>query len=272
MRSMLPYISAGQTRVGPENLCSVFQQLAVSTWDKMGAAHCYGMPLNEETITENLLLELAIRCPMQIKVIPFTKKRENTNGADWEWWFWVGEKAIGCRVQAKKLDSSTARYEALKYKPKGQSQIDKLVSVAATDRLVPMYCFYAFMPRQNPFIDFLKNPLQACSLAHATSVSKANTKQGRTIQAVSYPWHELVCAPDFGQPTLDAIAAKIRLSCPGGGTDEEIIQELPDHVRDLTMIRLRAAQAEDMLKSRDKLGRAYPVRGIVTIRVGGGQP
>lgn len=59
--------------------------------------------LHEETITQDLLLDIAIAMPaMTVKA--FTKRQEGRNGADWQWeWWFEGRQWFGLRVQAKRL-------------------------------------------------------------------------------------------------------------------------------------------------------------------------
>jgi Holliday junction resolvase len=55
--------------------------------------------MGEETITELLLLELKRRHENEIKIVPFNRRQEARNGADWAWSF-EGKQWLGMRVQA----------------------------------------------------------------------------------------------------------------------------------------------------------------------------
>jgi hypothetical protein len=264
--TLLPDPAAILQSSADTNICQVFKELAIWTWDRLETAHDVGMPFGEETVTDHLLLELAVRCPTQIKVIPFTKKREHDIGADWEWWFWSSlNRAIGFRIQAKKLDCTTARYESLKFKPCGAAQIDQLIAAAASDRLIPMYCFYNFEPRKKNF-KFLNSRHQGCSLAHADTILRARKKTGSVVQQLSKPWHELVCTPNCDQLSLSGIAKVVEGMSPEVPSALELIQRLPGYVAELALERKRFP-ASSHTGSRDKLGREHPIRGIVTVAV-----
>lgn len=64
-------------------------------WHQKEKAEHLGLFMNEETITETLLLRLAVEFRAGGLVVrPFTKAEETKNGADWEFWgdhfIWVG--------------------------------------------------------------------------------------------------------------------------------------------------------------------------------------
>lgn len=105
-----------------------------------------GMPLQEETITDMLLLQLTARCPGSIKVIPFAKREEAKVGADWEWWFCDRPKGVGFRVQAKRIFTDRWHFNSLKFPVRGPSQTDILIE-EAREGVVPLYCFYVFQSR-----------------------------------------------------------------------------------------------------------------------------
>ena len=104
--------------------CCLFK-LSVSTWTRRGAAKLAGLPYNEETVTEGLLLDLQIDFPGDVRIVPFTKKREARIGGDWAWAFvgHDGHSNQGMLVQAKRLDDDDRIYGSLyrKTRLKGES-------------------------------------------------------------------------------------------------------------------------------------------------------
>src|SRR5262245_10258905 len=85
------------------SLCAEFRGLSAWTWEILATAADANMPCREETITDFLLMQLAVRCPGRIKVFPFSKLEEAKAGADWEWWSCDWPDGVGFRVQAKRL-------------------------------------------------------------------------------------------------------------------------------------------------------------------------
>ena len=68
-------------RFTPQQYCLL--QLSVGVWGRRRAAKLTGLPYNEETVTEVLLLDLQINFPGDVLIVPFTKRREARIGADW---------------------------------------------------------------------------------------------------------------------------------------------------------------------------------------------
>ena len=129
-------------------------QLSINTWHRRGAAKRTGLSLNEETVTEGLLLDLKVHFPGDVMIVPFTKRREARIGADWAWAF-VGPDGRCCQgmlVQAKRLDDNDCGYRSL-YKGK---QMERLIASAKRYRLPPVYTFY------NHLIDESRIPPKFC--------------------------------------------------------------------------------------------------------------
>lgn len=122
--------------------------------ERLEQARRLGVRLDEETITQTVLLDLRESLGVHVQVTEFSRAEESrTTGADWEWWFCdgVGQRLFGMRVQAKKLKmlrpgvpgydfAYTPASERKKAVP--TRQVDRLVAAAARDRLPAVYALY----------------------------------------------------------------------------------------------------------------------------------
>lgn len=223
-------VSSGDFRV-------YMRQLADRVWNEQRAAHSYGLSLQEETITEILLLEMArTLSPLGLTVKMYTKQEEGgrsrtvmvpdangqlikvedviieAEGADWEWFV---EGLDGCsasfRVQAKKLyrDSPTKDGRYGGFKPGGK-QIDDLIKRAVGSN--PIYILYnhgdvsdsaLFGPTRQP--DFFGNTCWGCAVTTAHFMKHASNDKLATIKPGSVPWHRFF---SIGRPCRPAEAMK----------------------------------------------------------------
>lgn len=135
-----------------------FQEEAAKVWRDMSAAWHLNVPRNEETVTEELLLNLARKHKwLGLEIEAYSKGAEGKNGADWAFWFYDGPKisietsvGVGARVQAKRLYPESGRYEKLFHQSRSQEKAstDGLtpnqcqVLLSHHDGLVPIYLFY----------------------------------------------------------------------------------------------------------------------------------
>jgi hypothetical protein len=207
-------VSAGDFR-------TYMRQLAGGVWNEQGAAHSYGLSLQEETITEVLLLEMArTLSPLGLNVRMFSKQQEGgrthttksiapngqvieieeviieAEGADWEWFF---EGLDGCsasfRVQAKKLyhdvPTKDGRYGG--FKPRGK-QIDDLINRAKGSN--PVYILYnhkevsnnaLFGPTRQP--DYFGRSCWGCAVTTAQFMKHVSNDKLATIKPGCVPWH-----------------------------------------------------------------------------------
>ena len=130
----------------PEQSCLL--DLARTVWSKRGAAKRAGLPYNEETITENMLLDLKLAYPGPVVIVPFSKAKEAKFGADWAWAFVSADGAwsLTMLVQAKRLDDREQAYKGIKrsvgIRMPPVRQIDQLIATAATYGIPPVYAFY----------------------------------------------------------------------------------------------------------------------------------
>ena len=131
------------------NLCDTFQYLAVKTWKTMKSAKSHKFSLQEETITETLLLKLLeLHSPKEIQIRAYTKQEEGRGtsethklptGADYAFYFTAPSGlGIGLLIQAKK------QFEDKKYRSLDSSkpQSDALIKYASANGYIPVYVFY----------------------------------------------------------------------------------------------------------------------------------
>jgi hypothetical protein len=110
-----------------------------STRDALAA----GLPLNEEPVTEFLLLRLKQHLGEQVQITTYTKTQERVSGADWAFYFRLpGQPMWPFRVQAKR--ARDGRFD-LRYGrgPWPQRQIGRLLGQAARDGEIPLYALYS---------------------------------------------------------------------------------------------------------------------------------
>ena len=198
----------------PIDFCRSFQHEACKVWQDMSEAEQFGVPRNEETTTEELLLRLARKHQGRgLSVKTYTKKEEAATGGDWAFWFSDPKgRGIGARIQAKRLFSPSGRYESLFHQSDNQKQQGKptpnqcQTMLKHQDGLVPIYIFYnsdallksPLFPsyrywRYYPFCYF-GLPAWGISAASALAVKQANWgKNNKPDDFFMAPWHCLVC-------------------------------------------------------------------------------
>lgn len=191
-------------------LRSYLRSLAHWVWTEQDAAFHFGLKLQEETITELLLLRIARECvDWPLKVRMFNKFQEGGsskrkiigNGADWEWYFATPACNIGFRVQAKVLHCKTTRekrnlsrgiYGGLKSDGK---QADELIKSASRDHYNAIFIFYnhpwisnrdLFRPFHSPYSTSPGD--WGCSVAPAKSVLEARDNKLSTLIPHMIPW------------------------------------------------------------------------------------
>jgi hypothetical protein len=163
-------------------------------WREKAQAEGLGLFVNEESITETMLLNLATTFQGSgLFVRPFSKAQEKRNGADWELWFIQGANAVGLRVQAKRLFPS-GKYDSLK--PTG-SQIATLIKRAG--KCFPVYVFYNDPSTYRHLLPicacggYRAPSYRGCTLSPAARVALAANNSASSIQAISVPWHCMFC-------------------------------------------------------------------------------
>jgi hypothetical protein len=121
---------------------------ARTTWDRRRVAKRRGLSFGEETITETILMDLALSFPGRLAIVQFSKNQEAKLGADWAWAFRdaTGTKNLPLLVQAKLLDGRDRLYPEIarlvgKKRP-AVRQIDRLIATATSRRWPALYTFY----------------------------------------------------------------------------------------------------------------------------------
>jgi hypothetical protein len=204
-------------------------------WHNMADAAQHRLFLNEETITESILLFLARRHrSSQLAIKVYTKQEEKKSGADWAWCFMDGGQSVAMRIQAKRLYGD-AKYQALN--PSGQ-QINQLISTA--DGHHPFYVFYndalqgeifRYSSSSSHFnCGSFRGPSHwGCMIARAQDVQQINSNTIAKLLPVSMPWHCLLCPilassrNGVGRLTLpDIVAANLNVGSRYFGADERI--------------------------------------------------
>jgi hypothetical protein len=129
----------------------LLSDLSALTWRFLGDARLAGWDPREETITEQLLVEMWRHAAAETRVYKVTTKEESEYGPDWLWSFGRGNRWLTLWVQAKKASGS----DVLSYRglagDKGKAQCLRLLLNAHEHNAVPTYAFYN--PRSAPFDD-----------------------------------------------------------------------------------------------------------------------
>lgn len=194
-------------------LCETFRSTAFSTYERLGAAKGIGYQPSEETFTDNIMLDLKLKHPVEIFTHPFNKREEGVNGADWEWWLTnaAEDNWLGLRVQAKILNLKPNEYSHLHHKvgkAKKAYQLANLKRESAKAGMVPLYCFYSYGNVNNPNCGSFGHAAEAfgcslVSLAHVESLQAGGEKKSfDDVMEKASPWHCLVCCSGFGRGDL----------------------------------------------------------------------
>jgi hypothetical protein len=192
-------------------LCASFQTLSECVWDDLEAAAQAHLQRDEETIMNDLLLDLWRLHPHDVILVQFNKHQEARTGADWLWGLTDGTSWLAMLVQAKRLYQQTERYEKLVHAvgTPPRDQINILLNAARQVRASPAYLFYNFTTQQPlaPRVHWncasfpRRDRLFGCSVAEASAVKSILTSAGdglSPVSRVSFPFHCLVCCPVLG--------------------------------------------------------------------------
>lgn len=191
---------------------------ASSVWTEQSRAFDHGLSLQEETLTEMLLLRMAQdHAAHGLKVTLFNRPTEAINGADWEWVIRTPDCEIGMRVQAKRLYHRRQEADYRGLDPKSP-QVDKLIDQAGS--FIPVYVFYNH--EHGKISDLLKaegkrsysqRRFWGCSVASAHAVKEANSNRLKDLVKVMKPWHHLVT--ETGACNLHSILGRSENTGPG---------------------------------------------------------
>lgn len=264
-------------------LCRTFGIEAENIWKALGKASASGLIRGEETITDDLLLNVQTAHPYEVITYQFNRHEESFTGADWEWWLTDGHLWFGLLIQAKRLDLKSHKYPQIK-KLVGKTktpQIDLLMQQAQRKGIDPLYFFYNYSSGKpstftwncgsTPF-DLLQ---LGCSVAHAAAVKRALAKGGAglpKISPISYPLRCLVCCPVLAEPDdslpgcAHGIAKRLRLFAEHVDAtpdrDPHPLPQPPDYV-----LRLLGTAPEDRGGVIDELREQVgPIGSLVIIK------
>ena len=168
-------------------------------WNEQKHAFDRGLTLQEETLTEMLLLRMSKDHGKHGLVVRlFNKTEEARNGADWEWHVRTPSCDLALRVQAKRL------YHRVKVTDYGglnpnSGQTNKLITMAAAHSCIPVFVFFNHDCGSNSAnftsggnAPFRGRSFWGCAIASAEQVKKQSTNTVAGLKSVLSPWHNLV--------------------------------------------------------------------------------
>lgn len=179
------------------SLREYLRQRAGWVWNQQEHAFKNGLSLQEETITEMLLLRMACDHKTRgLTVTMFNKSQEAINGADWEWIVMTRSCKIELRVQAKRLyhKKSKKDYGGL---DTNSNQARKLIQQSG--HRIPIYIFFNHDLGQNSHLlkkgnesPFRGRSYWGCSVASAQEVEQKRSNKLQDLKAIMKPWHRLI--------------------------------------------------------------------------------
>ncbi len=170
---------------------------AAWVWNEQGHAFKQGLALQEETLTEMLLLRMARdHAKHGLTVTMFNKTEEGINGADWEWIVRTPWCDLGLRVQAKRLYHSSKGSDYGGLDP-ASGQSAKLIANAGT--CIPLYVFFNHDHGSNSKLlhgggeyPYRGRSYWGCSVACAKKVAAEKSNVLSKLKKHMKPWHRLV--------------------------------------------------------------------------------
>ncbi len=198
------------------DLRAYMRSLAHRVWIDQTDALRHGLALQEETITEILLLQMARDLsPLGLKTKMFTRTEEGGrtrkdgtvvkagNGADWEWFIDLPDCMVGFRMQAKRLFGSPSRpgfYGG--FKPGGKQIADLKKASAGMN---PVYVFYNHGYAQNSQLfqrsiktNWFGGSAWGCSVATAAFMTSVKKNSLSEIFSGMVPWHRFFVVGNVG--------------------------------------------------------------------------
>ncbi|MFQ6777513.1 DUF6615 family protein [Cereibacter sphaeroides] len=209
------------------------RQRAAWVWNEQAHAFDHGLSLQEETLTEMLLLRMARdHTKHGLSVTMFSKPAEAVNGADWEWIVSTPSCQIGLRVQAKRLyyHGIGQDYGGLDL---NSLQADKLITRAGS--CIPVYVFYNHDHGMNSALldaggeyPYRGRSFWGCAVASAQAVKAAKSNNLRVLRNIMKPWHHLVTARGAcGAPSALAVSGAVIQ-----GTMPQFRRQVIERIRD----------------------------------------
>lgn len=130
-----------------KELYEYLEKQSSHVWNRLITSKNFGISQGEETLTDQILLNIAEQKSFNIKIIKTTKDLESQQGTDWEWWIGSNKKGwLRYAIQAKKISDNSSTYSALKHKvgkePNQELQNVLLEKYASANNAIPLYAFY----------------------------------------------------------------------------------------------------------------------------------
>lgn len=220
-------------------LRNYLRHVAGWVWHEQDDALHYGLKLQEETLTEILLLRMARECSTaglnvrmfnRIEEGGHKKTKKTGNGADWEWFVETPYCQVGFRVQAKVLSAPSKRARRMSdgvYKGllKDKKQTNDLIRASKAGQFNPIYVFYnhpwvsdraLFAQLSSPFP--ISRTDWGCAVATANHVLHQTDNKLSSLISGMLPWH-LFFGYDKG-----CMAQAAMSSMPG---DQDFFSETP---------------------------------------------
>ena len=187
----------------PLNYCCSFRQEAYQVWYNMSETEKFGLSRNEETTTEDLLLNLARKHKGRgLDIKAYTKTKESRNGTDWAFWFTDGTwKGIGARIQAKRFFANEGRYKSLFHQSNKQKAASK-----ATGNITPNQCetLLNYNDRSDPVNNLIPIYVFYNSDQLKLNICPSIYTQFEWSRFCGFPFF----SPDWGITTTSALAIK----------------------------------------------------------------
>jgi len=173
------------------------RQRAAWVWNQQGHAFDHGLALQEETLTEMLLLRMARdHAKHGLTITMFNKTEEAKNGADWEWIIRMPGCELGLRVQAKRLYHRDKKADYGGLDP-NSGQAGKLIARAGSR--IPVYVFFnhdlgisSSLLSSGGEPPYRGRSFWGCSVACAKKVQSAKSNKLSVLKRHMRPWHRLI--------------------------------------------------------------------------------
>jgi hypothetical protein len=127
------------------SLVMTLKKRARWTWKHLRLGSDLHLDVSEDSLTQMNLLHIAKAHSDEIAIESYSRPRERSLGADWEWWYFQGNRGIGMRVQAKRINKAATCYTHIHYKHKDNSyQADNLIEKSEAEQRIPLFVLYNF--------------------------------------------------------------------------------------------------------------------------------
>jgi hypothetical protein len=267
--------------LSPNPLCLTFEKQAEKIWNDLTSAQSMGLIHDEETVTNNLLLEIQRAHPIDVITVQFFKPQEKFTGADWEWWLTDGNSWFGLLIQAKRLGPTSHKYAGLKHGVGKEKtpQIELLLNWARHKGIDPLYFFYNYGSGRLESLPWNCGSIAptigqlGCTVAHAATVKSVLARGGAGLakmSAISSPLRCLVCCealafPDNSLPgRIHGVTRRLRaLGVPDEAGDKRAVdwptprRVPPSYVQRLieTPVEQRGGIIEELRREVGHVGR-----------------